>query len=165
MSTIFIVMGVSGCGKSTVGELLATHLNAPFYDADDFHPPQNIEKMAQGSPLNDEDRAPWLAKLRGLLESHLQKREPAVLACSALKKTYRTTLRINANIQFIYLHGSFEQIWSRMQARQNHYMKADMLTSQFKTLEPPHKTEALTISIDQPLQSILAEIVQTITIV
>ena len=163
MSTIFIVMGVSGCGKSTVGERLAAHINAPFYDADDFHPAANIAKMASGLPLNDDDRAPWLAQLRALIESHLQKDEPAVLACSALKNAYRTALHVNANVQFIYLHGSFNLIWSRMQARQNHYMKADMLTSQFEALEQPHKSEALIVSINQPLESILAEIQQAIS--
>jgi gluconokinase len=159
VTQVFIIIGVSGCGKTTIGSLLAAQLNCPFYDGDDFHPPQNVAKMASGTPLNDADRAPWLRRLHDLLAEHLAQGETAVLACSALKKKYRDLLREeNENVQFIYLHGDFDLIWQRMSARQGHYMKADMLQSQFDTLEIPGSDEALTIHIDQKPDDIMAEI-------
>jgi len=160
MSQVFVVMGVSGCGKTTVGQALAERLNCPFYDGDDFHPAENVAKMANGTPLNDNDRAPWLARLAALLQEHLDRGETAVLACSALKKKYRDQLRVNDQVQFIFLEGSFDLIWQRMQARQNHYMKADMLQSQFDTLEPPTDNEAVTISINQEVEAIVNQILQ-----
>lgn len=161
MTNLFIVMGVSGCGKTTIGQLLANHFDCPFYDADDFHPAENVAKMASGLPLDDRDRAPWLASLAALLTDHEQKGETAVLACSALKKKYRTQLRVTPQTHFIYLKGSFELIWQRMQARQDHYMKADMLQSQFEALEPPDTTEAIHISIEQPVNQIITQILNT----
>lgn len=155
---LFVVMGVSGCGKSTVGTALTAHFAAPFYDADTFHPPENVAKMTKGIPLDDADRASWLAALADLLKGHDAKGETAVLACSALKKTYRHILRVSDNVQFIYLQGDFDLIWGRMQQRQNHYMKADMLQSQLDTLEPPSADEALIVPIDQPIDAILAQI-------
>jgi gluconokinase len=153
-------MGVSGCGKSTVGQGLADALNCPFYDGDDFHPPENVAKMASGMPLNDDDRAPWLAILHDLLLTHGKKGETAVLACSALKKKYREQLREDNNtVQFFFLQGDFDLIWQRMQSRQNHYMKAEMLQSQFNTLEAPTDNEAFVISIDQPADEIVDKIV------
>ena len=161
MSRFYIVMGVSGCGKSTVGAALANISKAPFYDADDFHPEENVQKMASGNPLNDEDRAPWLGRLHTLIAEHVERDETAVLACSALKKKYRDQLRGPLQpdqVQFIHLDGSFELIWSRMQARKNHYMKADMLQSQFDTLEAPQSDEALIINVSNPLEDILKSI-------
>ncbi len=155
MSNVFVVMGVSGCGKTTVGQAMAKHFGCPFYDGDDFHPPENVAKMASGVPLNDDDRAPWLARLHDLLAEHIGRGETAVLACSALKKKYRDQLQVNGRVQFVYLHGSFDLIWQRMQARKNHYMKAEMLRSQFDTLEPPSVDEALIIYIDRDIESIL----------
>ncbi len=160
MTRFFVVMGVSGCGKSTVGKALAIHLNCPFYDADDFHPPENLAKMGRGVPLDDMDRAPWLASLAELIRKHLEKGETAVLACSALKKRYRDQLRVSRQVQFIYLEGNFDIIWQRMQARQNHYMKAEMLHSQFKALEPPDEDEAIAAPIDQTVDDILTQILQ-----
>ncbi len=151
-------MGVSGCGKSTIGQALAAQLDSPFYDGDDFHPPENVAKMAGGVPLDDSDRAPWLATLAGLIQEHLDRAQMAVLACSALKKRYRDQLRVNDQVQFIYLAGDFDLIWGRMQARPGHYMKAGMLHSQFTALEPPTPVEALEISINQPVDEILAHI-------
>jgi gluconokinase len=159
----FIVMGVSGCGKSTVGQALADQLNCPFYDGDDFHPPENVAKMASGTPLNDADRAPWLAILHDLLLGHMERGETAVLACSALKKKYRDQLRANNDhVVFIYLQGDFDLIWQRMNARENHYMRVDMLHSQFETLEPPTTDEAVKISVDQDIQTMLAQILQAV---
>jgi gluconokinase len=153
-------MGVSGCGKTTVGQTLADRLNCPFYDGDDFHPPENVAKMSRGTPLNDADRAPWLARLAALIEGHLVEGETAVLACSALKKQYRDQLRVSDRVRFIYLEGSFDLIWQRMQTRSNHYMKADMLHSQFDALEPPAASEAVTIPIAQDVATIVAQILQ-----
>ena len=158
----FVVMGVSGCGKSTIGEALAAHLNCPYYDADDFHPAENVAKMARGVPLNDQDRAPWLSRLVALIGEHLEAGETAVLTCSALKKRYRDQLQISLQVQFIHLEGSFDLIWQRMLARPDHYMKAEMLHSQFETLELPDKDEAVIISIDQTVDEMLAEVLREI---
>ncbi|MDX1415616.1 MAG: gluconokinase [Candidatus Promineifilaceae bacterium] len=163
MSQVYVIMGVSGSGKTTVGELLATELECPFYDADDFHPPENIVKMAGGIPLNDNDRAPWLARLAEVIQGHLDRGDSAVLACSALKKRYREQLRVSDQVEFIFLDGDFDLIWQRMSARKDHYMKADMLRSQFAALEPPDEDEALTIPIDQSVDAIQALILQTIS--
>jgi gluconokinase len=160
MSDVFVMMGVSGCGKTTIGQALADRLNCPFYDGDDFHPPENVAKMSRGIPLNDADRAPWLARLATLIEGHLERGETAVLACSALKKRYRDQLRVSNQVRFIYLEGSFDLIWQRMQTRSNHYMKADMLHSQFDALEPPAASEAVTIPIAQDVATIVAQILQ-----
>lgn len=155
-------MGVSGCGKTTVGEGLAAHFNCPLYDADDFHPPENIAKMASGVPLNDADRAPWLELLAAMIAEHLDRGETAVLACSALKRSYRNQLRVSEQVQFIYLEGDFDLIWQRMQLRQNHYMKPEMLHSQFEALEPPSAEEAIRVPIDRSVDDILAQVVQAI---
>ena len=141
-----------------MGEALAAHLSCPFYDGDDFHPPQNVAKMAGGIPLNDADRAPWLAILAALIQEHLDRGETAVLASSALKKRYRDQLRVNDQVQFIYLDGDFDLIWGRMQDRQDHYMRAEMLQSQFEALEEPDEDEAIKVPIDQSVDDILAQI-------
>ena len=159
MSQVFVIMGVSGCGKTSVGEALAAQLECPFYDADDFHPAENVTKMSNGIPLNDEDRRPWLIRLRNLLADHLAQGQTAVLACSALKHSYRDLLlQAGAGVRFVYLAGSFDLIWERMSAREDHYMKADMLQSQFDTLEPPSPAEAQIIHIDQSVAEIVASV-------
>jgi gluconokinase len=156
----FIVMGVSGCGKSSVGEALAERLGWDFYDADDFHPPENVAKMANGIPLDDSDRAPWLATLHDLISSSLKADKSGVLACSALKERYRQQLlKDNENVQFVYLKGSYDLIWSRMSKRQDHYMKPQMLKSQFETLEEP--TNALTIDISESVDEIVGDILKS----
>ena len=115
--------------------------------------------MASGTPLNDDDRYPWLAALHDLLLAHAEKGETAVVACSALKKKYRDQLRHgNDNLRFVYLEGDFDLIWQRMQARPNHYMKAEMLQSQFDTLEPPTPEDACIISIENDVESIVAAV-------
>jgi carbohydrate kinase (thermoresistant glucokinase family) len=156
----YVVMGVSGCGKSTVGQALADELGARFFDADHFHAPESIAKMGRGEALTDVDRQPWLVALAKLLQRELEVGHTAVLACSALKRSYRDQLRVSPQVQFIYLYGHFELIWARMQARQNHYMKADLLQSQFATLEPPTTAEALHVSINQSVTAMVAQIRQ-----
>ena len=159
MSTVFIIMGVSGSGKSTVGSRLAAELGAPFYDGDDFHPPQNVAKMAQGLPLNDADRSPWLARLRDLIAQHLARGESAVVACSALKASYREQLgQGTPGVRLVYLHGSPELLRARMAARQGHFMKAQMLESQFATLEPPSAQEALILSAEKGVADLVEQI-------
>lgn len=147
-------MGVSGCGKTSVGKALAETLGWDFYDADDFHPPANIAKMTSGIPLTDADRAPWLESLRTLISACVQSNRPGVLACSALKERYRQTLlRGNPGAQLVYLKGSYNLIWSRMAQRPGHYMKPEMLKSQFDALEEPHN--ALTIDISLSVEQIV----------
>jgi gluconokinase len=155
----FILMGVSGSGKTSVGKALAKHLGWEFYDADDFHPPANVAKMASGIPLDDADRAPWLAALHDLIESSLKADRPGVLACSALKTRYRTQL-VDGNqaVCIVYLKGSYELIWSRMQKRTDHYMKAEMLKSQFEALEEP--TNALIADVALPVDEIVQQILE-----
>lgn len=159
MAQVIILMGVSGCGKTTVGQALAERLSVPFYDADDYHPAENVAKMSQGFPLNDDDRYPWLARLHELITEHVVTGQGMVLGCSALKQKYRSQLRgEHENVHFVYLKGSFDLIWQRMSAREGHYMKASMLRSQFDTLETPSMAEALVVSIESPP----TEIVNTI---
>ncbi len=162
MKTRFvIVMGVSGSGKSRVGKLLAEKLGWDFYDADDFHPPANVKKMADGIPLDDSDRAPWLASLHDLISSNLTKNRPGVLACSALKERYRQQLMDrNTDVDLVYLKGSYDLIWSRMADRKEHYMQPEMLQSQFDTLEEP--LHALTIDISKPIDEILSKVLEQI---
>jgi gluconokinase len=157
-----IVMGVAGCGKTTVGELLAKRLAWNFYDADAFHPAENVAKMANGAPLDDTDRAPWLAALHALISTSLKENRPAVLACSALKQSYRQKLLDgNEGVQFVYLKGSYELIWSRISHRKDHYMKPQMLQSQFDTLEEP--TNALTFDVALPVHEIVQGIIQQVS--
>lgn len=153
---IFIVMGVSGCGKSTIGRLLADKLSLPFFDGDDFHPAENVRKMSRGEPLNDIDRQGWLNALNKLATDNSG--QGAVIACSALKKVYRKVLRksIEDFVRFVYLQGTFEEIHQRMQERKNHFMPVDLLRSQFKALEPP--SEAITVSIHGLPEEILEDI-------
>ncbi|MCB9419963.1 MAG: gluconokinase [Ardenticatenaceae bacterium] len=161
MSRVYVIMGVSGSGKTTVGRALAERLGVPFYDGDDFHPPENVAKMANGIPLNDTDRHPWLARLHDLIAEHEARGETAVLACSALKKKYRDQLREgNDNISIVYLEGSYDLIWERMAVRQAHYMKADMLQSQFDTLEPPSSANTLIINTKHNVSTIVDSIIQ-----
>jgi gluconokinase len=158
----FIVMGVSGSGKTVVGMSLADRLGWDFYDADDFHPPENVAKMANGTPLDDSDRAPWLDALHDLISSSLKLNHPGVLACSALKERYRQQLMDgNDGVQLIHLKGSYDLIWSRMEKRTDHYMKPHMLKSQFATLEAP--TNALTIDISMSVDDIVQKIISTMS--
>ncbi|MGH8761369.1 MAG: gluconokinase [Burkholderiales bacterium] len=143
---IVVLMGVSGAGKTTVGKLLSERLGWPLLDADDYHPPANIEKMRSGIPLTDDDRWPWLDRLNGLLKDKEWRGQGALLACSALKQKYRDRLAAGCrNLRWVYLKGSFELIESRLKARKGHYMKAGLLKSQFAALEEP--SDAITADI------------------
>ena len=154
--TVFIIMGVSGTGKSTIGKLLAQTLAIPFFDGDDFHSQANIDKMASGQPLNDEDRYGWLSALNQLSIEHQE--QGAVIACSALKSSYREILNQNMDnaLQFIYLEGSFELVKSRMEKRKSHFMPVELLKSQFETLEPPEN--AIIVSIEHSPQALILQI-------
>ena len=140
-------MGVSGCGKSTIGQMLAERLGYPFLDADEFHPPVNVAKMAAGTPLSDADRQPWLERLNGKLRAQ----KNAVLACSALKESYRQILSKGlADCRFVHLRGSIELIRARMKERRHRYMPASLLESQFATLEPPADAIEVDIGVSAP---------------
>ena len=141
-----LVMGVSGAGKTTIGQRLAERLSCRFLDADDFHPPENVAKMAAGTPLADEDRWPWLERLNAELRSH----DSVVLACSALKQPYRDRLTGGlANCRIVHLHGSLELIRARLDSRRHRYMPASLLESQFAALEAP--TNAITVDVAAPV--------------
>jgi len=135
---IVIVMGVTGCGKTTVGAMLAGACGWDFHDADDFHPAVNVTKMKSGAPLTDEDRWPWLARLNAFLLDSERQGKSLVLACSALKQAYRDRLaRDCAALRFVFLDGDMELIRARLAARRGHYMNPTLLDSQFATLERP----------------------------
>ena len=137
---VIILMGVSGSGKTTVGRLLARALGWQFYEGDDFHPPANIEKMQQGRPLTDDDRRPWLAALRAVIDRCSAQGTNAVLGCSALKQSYRDYLiRDHPEVTLVYLKGSYDLLSQRLAQRQGHFMPRDLLTSQFATLEEPQQ--------------------------
>ena len=154
---IVILMGVSGCGKTTIGQLLADRLGFPFLDADEFHPPANVAKMAAGTPLTDDDRRPWLELLNGKLRAQ----ENAVLACSALKETYRLALSQGlADCRVVHLRGSVELIRSRLAERKHRYMPASLLDSQFATLELP--VGALVVDIARPPERCVEDIVNAL---
>jgi carbohydrate kinase (thermoresistant glucokinase family) len=158
---IIVVMGVTSSGKSTIGKLLAKRLSLPFIEGDEFHPEENIIKMSRGIPLNDEDRIPWLQTLSHELQLH-EKNKGAVLACSALKESYRKILQegLNEKITWVYLDGSQELIKKRMEKRRNHFMPEALLQSQFSTLEKP--SYALCFSIEKKPEVIVDEIVNRI---
>lgn len=137
---VILVMGVAGSGKTTIGTELARRLGWQFADGDDYHPAANREKMSQGIPLTDEDRAPWLATLRQLIADWISKGMGAVLACSALKKAYRDELRVGPEVCFLYLKADPEVLRRRLHNRTGHYMKEGMLASQLATLEEPDGT-------------------------
>lgn len=153
---IILVIGVSGCGKSTIARKLSGSLGIPYYDADDFHPQSNIDKMSTGEPLNDADRAPWLAILSNKLKQWEEK-GGAILACSALKEDYRKILsRGLDDCIWIFLEGSYDLILERMQKRKGHYMSGDMLRSQFEALEVP--AYGIHVDIQKSPEEIIAKI-------
>ena len=152
--TVFVVMGVSGCGKSTVGKLIAEKLGARYAEGDTFHPPANVEKMRGGQPLDDNDRAPWLAAMAAAIRDWNARGETVVLACSALKRRYRDVLRTGGDVRFIHLAGDKATIAARLAARTDHYMPPTLLDSQFATLEPPGEDEAITVTIEGSAEAI-----------
>ncbi|SRR5579875_207029 len=158
---IVIVMGVAGSGKSTVGSLLASELGWPFVDADQLHPPASVAKMAGGTPLDDADRLPWLQAIRARIARCLAERQSAVFACSALKQSYRDMLRAGAGaVCFVYLRGHYGLFAERMSVRPNHFMKSELLASQFETLEEP--ADALAVDAARTPAEVVAEIRSTL---
>ncbi|XP_056448115.1 probable gluconokinase isoform X1 [Gadus chalcogrammus] len=181
---IVIIMGVSGCGKSTLGTLLSEKLGWPLYEGDDFHPPENIDKMARGEALTDQDRFPWLHKLHQATVKARRSSSDAIVVCSALKRLYRLILLHGRQaltssscserealppslpgVYFLFLNGDYELIHQRMVARSGHYMRADMLQSQFSALEPPGAEErVLTVDIRKDIGDIVTEVVNLLSL-
>ena len=159
---VIVVMGVSGAGKTVIGRELAAALDWHFYDGDDFHSPANVEKMRSGQPLNDDDRRPWLAAIRAVIARTLANRESAVVACSALKQTYRDALvpdgAANA-VRFVYLDVPKDVLHERLVGRPHHFMPADLLDSQLDTLEKPK--DALWVDGTNTPAQIVASILRT----
>ena len=157
-----IVMGVSGSGKSTIGETLAERLGWPFEDGDRFHPASNVAKMSAGHPLTDEDRWPWLQAIADEIDRACQAGERAVIACSALKRAYRDILvHGRDDVRIVFLDGTQDLIAARLAARKGHFMPPGLLDSQFKTLEPPGKSEnPVTVSIDAAVETIVDDIIR-----
>lgn len=161
---VLVLMGVSGCGKTTVAAILAGRLGWPFEEGDALHPPSNIEKMKAGHPLTDEDRAPWLEKVAGWVDERLDAGENGLITCSALKRAYRDVIdRRGAGVEFVYLAGSRETIAARLAARHGHFMPSSLLDSQFADLEEPAADEpAMRIDIGPAPSAIAQTITETL---
>jgi gluconokinase len=157
-----IVMGVSGSGKSTIAEALGQRLGWRFEDGDSFHPPSNVAKMSAGQPLTDEDRWPWLNAIADEIARVCEAGEHVIIACSALKHTYRDVLlRGRDDVRFVFLRGTKELIAERLAHRKGHFMPPELLTSQFSTLEPPETSEhVITVSIDETVEAIVDGVVR-----
>ncbi|XP_068167581.1 probable gluconokinase isoform X2 [Antennarius striatus] len=173
---IYILMGVSGCGKSTLGAFLSEKLGWPLHEGDDFHPQENIEKMARGEPLTDQDRLPWLLKLHDIIVSERSSGSDALVTCSALKHQYRQILLHGSKVLpssspdqdirppvpdvfFIFLHGDHDLLYQRLVARRGHYMKADLLSSQFDVLELPSNDEnVLSLDVRRSIADMATEV-------
>ena len=160
MSLRLVIMGVAGCGKSTVGAALSEQLDIPYRDGDDLHSAEAVEKMRAGIPLNDEDRWPWLDRIAEALRN----KAPLIIGCSALRRVYRDRIRAGAKgpVTFAHLAGDRDLIASRMATRAGHYMPLSLLDSQFATLERPGPDEAIDVSIDQPMASIVGEVLSNL---
>ena len=159
---IVVVMGVTGCGKSTVGAALGERLGWRFLDADDFHPPANVAKMASGTPLTDEDRWPWLDGIAGELAAIQAAGGHAVLACSALKAAYRARIAATLDVRFVHLRGEQATIAERLAVRKHRYMPASLLTSQYATLEPP--ADAVEVDVRLPVERQVAAICEALAL-
>ena len=161
---VLVLMGVSGCGKTTIGQLLAQRLHWPYEEGDALHPAANVAKMHAGHPLDDADRAPWLEKVAEWAEQQLGAGRCGVITCSALKRAYRDLIaRRGSGIEFVYLHGSRALIASRLDARQGHFMPASLLDSQFATLEEPAADEpAIRIEIGAAPEIVAGHIVDAL---
>ncbi|MDG3582336.1 gluconokinase [Galbibacter pacificus] len=155
-----IIMGVSGSGKTTIGELLSSKTNIPFADGDSFHPQKNIDKMVAGHPLNDQDRLGWLQEINKFCTKNIKQGKSCIVACSALKQSYRAILQngIKEQMVFVYLLGTFELIQERLGKRKSHFMPASLLKSQFEALQPPK--DAITMDIDNTPTAIVEKIVE-----
>ncbi len=158
-------MGVSGCGKTSVAERLADRLQWDFAEADTFHSPANVEKMRAGIPLEDDDRGPWLDAIAAYIDAARARRRRCIVACSALKRRYRDRLRDgHGDVRFVYLRGAFETVAARMEGRTGHYMPASLLQSQYDALEEPGEDEnAIALSIESPVDALVAEIFATLS--
>jgi carbohydrate kinase (thermoresistant glucokinase family) len=158
---VVVLMGVAGAGKSTVGQALSQALGWPFRDADSFHPPANVEKMRRGLPLDDGDRAPWLAAIARWIDERLEQGEPGIVSCSALKRAYRSVIiGAREDVRLVYLTGARELIAGRLEARKGHFMPASLLDSQLATLEEPEAEErAIVVSILPPPREVAGAIV------
>ena len=154
-----VVMGVSGCGKSTVGRALAAAMGLPFVEGDDLHPPRNVALMAAGTPLTDDDRRDWLGTLSEVLAGAAGRGHGVVVSCSALKRRYRDQLRRGApGLRLVWLHGSVSQLAARLAARPGHYMPAALLPSQLAALEPPAADEhAIALDITDPPETLVSK--------
>lgn len=167
---VAVLMGVSGCGKTTVGKLLAKRLNCRFYDGDDFHPVYNREKMRLGTPLDDSDRTPWLMTLNRLITATIAERKMAVLACSALKEKYREELLANLDeagrdeVVFFYLKGERDLLANRLSCRTHEYMNPNLLDSQLATLEEPGEENALYLDTRLDPQALVDKIVAVMSV-
>ncbi|XP_069555586.1 probable gluconokinase [Brachyistius frenatus] len=175
---IYIIMGVSGCGKSSLGLLLSEKFGWPLHEGDDFHPQENTEKMTRGEPLTDQDRVSWLLKLHEVIQRERRSGSDALVVCSSLKRHYRQILLYGSkalasssspdqeisppsspDVFFLFLHGDYDVIHQRLAARRGHYMKADMLRSQFDVLEPPLKEEnGFTVDVGRSITDVAAEV-------
>ena len=164
---VIVLMGVSGSGKTAVGEALATRLGWSFADADDFHPPANVARMRSGTPLTDADREPWLQSINRTVRDWTAKRRDVVLACSALRRSYRAAIRAgvpdDGSLRFVYLRGEPGEIGRRLRARVGHFMPASLLASQFESLEEPAPSEALVADIEQPIPAIVDAIIRDLS--
>lgn len=156
MSLRLVIMGVAGCGKSTVGAALSEQLQIPYEDGDDLHSADAVDKMREGIPLTDDDRWPWLDRIADALKSDA----PLIIGCSALRRSYRDRIRAGAGgpVTFVHLAGDRDLIASRMAARSGHYMPLSLLDSQFATLERPGPDEAIEVTIDQPMDAIVGQV-------
>jgi gluconokinase len=161
-----VVMGVSGSGKSTIAERLAARLNWRYEDGDKYHPPANVAKMSAGHPLTDEDRWPWLQAIADEIDRTCKQEERAVVACSALKRAYRDILVHGRNdVRIVFLNGEQALIAARLDARKGHFMPPGLLTSQFRTLEPPQPGERpIIVSIDAPVEAIVDDIIRQLKV-
>jgi len=161
LPVVLVLMGVSGCGKTTVAQILAQRLHWAFEEGDALHPPANVAKMAAGHPLDDADRAPWLAQVADWVDARLDAGASGVITCSALKRSYRALIdRHGARVEFVYLHGSRELIASRLAGRHGHFMPSTLLDSQFATLEEPAPDEpAIRVEIGESPDAIADDIV------
>ncbi len=152
-----IVMGVAGSGKSTIGKMIADKLGVTFIDGDTLHPVENVEKMSNGIPLGDEERKPWLNQVRDAASKSASQNQSIVIACSALKKKYRDRIRTgNPGLRFLFLHGRQALILQRIQERSGHFMREEMLASQFMDLEKPNgEADVITIDIEQSIEEVV----------
>jgi len=159
---ILVVMGVSGSGKTTIGKVLAESLGWDFIEGDDFHSAANVRKMASGTALTDDDRASWLSVLRAKIEELLQREQGAVVACSALKDSYRKQLKIDERVQFVFLNIPFDVAKERLEKRKGHFMPVSLLESQFATLQKPAGSSSIDVDAQQSPQEIVKEVVARI---